>query len=117
MREVSASIAVSRAEFTACWDALGLDLPPAQLTGVGPGNGFDRRAGRAALAALADDELEAHGVTRLNTRLLVATCQGMRAGSSATPSRRPTGLVGRQGSSGYTWPMPDGSSGSARPAP
>lgn len=50
---MSAPITLSPAEFTACWEALGLELPPAQLTGVGPGNGFDRRAGRAALAALA----------------------------------------------------------------
>ena len=50
---MSAPIALSPAEFTACWDALGLGLPPAQLPGVGPGNGCDRRARRAALAALA----------------------------------------------------------------
>lgn len=50
---VSAPIALSPAEVTACWDALGLDLPPAQLTGVAPGNGFGRRARTVALAALA----------------------------------------------------------------
>lgn len=43
---------MSAVEITACWDVLDLDLPPARLTRMGPGHGFDQQKRRAALAAL-----------------------------------------------------------------
>lgn len=50
---MSAVARLSPVELTACWDALGLDLPPARLTRLGPGHGFDQRKRRSALAKLA----------------------------------------------------------------
>jgi ESX secretion-associated protein EspG len=49
---VSAVARLSPVELTACWDALGLDLPPARLTRLGPGRGFDECQRRSALAEL-----------------------------------------------------------------
>ena len=59
-----AAVRLSPLEFTACWNALGLNRPPPPLTGCGAGRGFDRPRRQLALAALGGRQLADDGRPR-----------------------------------------------------
>lgn len=59
-----AGVRLSPLEFTACWNALGLDRSPPPLAGCGSGRGFDRPRRQLAMAALGGRQLADEGRPR-----------------------------------------------------